>query len=208
MTRKKLTSTFAVLALLLTAIAPAASAQESQQDQPNEPHTEMVSVDLFYGGFTSDYTLFVGFTLEDACNDVPPLMAPAKVLERGDGTITLKARRIRNIDMFLYEWGGDAFDLIDTTCAAMFDDDPTTQPLQPIATGKGRVQITLAGLDSLDDTGGFHIRNSAWGRLRGEDGSRWRVHGRANFDLHEEGYPIGDPAEFQGLRVKQTRVGH
>ncbi len=205
MTRKKISSALAVLALCLTAMAPAASAQEPEQDMPDGLNVEMVSVDLFYGGFSSDYTLFVGFTPEDACNEVPPLMAPARVLERGDGTITLKTRRIRRVDMFLYEYGGDAFDFIDETCEAMFDDDPATQPLQPIAVGRGRVRITLAGLDSLGDIGGFHVRNTAWGRLRGEDGSRWRVQGHANFDLHEEGFLIGDPAELQGLRVKQTR---
>ncbi len=207
MIRKKIGSAFVVTALLMAAVSPAASADESQAGREGGHRVEMVPVALFYGGFTSDFTLFVGFTLEDACNDVAPLLAPAKVLERNDGTITLKARRIRNVDMFLYEYGGDAFDLIDAACEAIFDDDPTTQPLQPIANGHGRVQITLAGLEGLDDTGGFHIRNSAWGRLRGEDGSRWKVQGRANFDLAEEGFPIGDPAEFQGLRVRQTRQG-
>ncbi len=77
MTRKRISSVLAVLALFLTAIASAASAEQSQPGNENGPNVEMVSVDLFYGGFSSDYTLFVGFTLEDACNEVPPLMALA-----------------------------------------------------------------------------------------------------------------------------------
>ncbi len=202
---KKIGSAFVVMALFLATAVSAASADRTQQGNDKAFRSEMLPVDLFYGGLGNEFTLFVSFTAEDACNEVPAQMARARVRERSDGTLTVKTRRNRGIDLYLYEFDGDAFDFIDATCEAMFDDDPTTQPLQPIAVGKGWVKVKLSGLDSLDDTGGFHIRNTAKGKVTAEDGRTWKVRGNASFDLHEEGFPLGDPADFQGLRVKEIR---
>jgi len=205
---KKIGSALVVTALVLATAVPAASAHRSQDDKDKAPRVEMLSVDLFYGDFDSNIHLFAGLTAEDFCNGVTPQMAKARVSERGDGTLTLKTSKIRRVDLYLYWFdGGGGPELIDATCAAMFDDDPTTQPLQPFASGKGRVRITHSGLDSVDDTGGFHIRNSARGTVTSADGSRWKVRGRANFDLADEGFPIGDPADFQGLRIRKLRHG-
>jgi len=207
MIRKKIGSALVVTALVLATAVPAASAHRSQEDRDTGPRVEMLSVDLFYSTSYSGILLFAGFTAEDACNEVAPRMARAKVTERPDGTLKIKTGKIRGVDLYLYHFGGDPFQLIDETCAAMFDDDPTTQPLQPFAAGKGRVKIAHTGLDSVDDIGGFHIRNSARGTVTSEDGSRWKVRGRASFDLTEEGFPIGDPAEFQSLRIRKLRHG-
>jgi len=166
-----------------------------------------VPVDLFYGDPVNGPILFAGFTAEDACNEVPPRMARAKVFERSNGTLTVRARRIRGVDLFLYEFEGDPFELINATCEAMFDGDPTTQPIQPFAVGNGRVNITLHGLESLDDIGGYHVANTTWGTVTADDGTHWRVRGNASFNLDDEGFPIGDPADFQGLRVREIRHG-
>lgn len=45
--------------------------------------------------------------------------------------------------------------------------------------------------------------NVAKGKVTAADGTRWRVRGHADFDLHEDGYPLGDPADFQGLTVEE-----
>ncbi|MEE9417725.1 MAG: hypothetical protein V3V01_20775 [Acidimicrobiales bacterium] len=202
---KKLGTAFLVITLFAAIAVTTASADETQQGNDKAFRTEMVSVELFYGGLGNEFTLFVGFTAEDACNEVEESMARARVRERSDGTLTVKTRRIRGIDLFMYEFDGDAFDFIDQTCEAMFDDDPTTQPLQPVAVGKGWVKVKLSGLDSLDDIGGFRVRNTAKGKVTAEDGRSWKVRGHASFQLHEEGFPDGDPADFQSLRVKEIR---
>ncbi len=205
---KKIGSAFVVMGLVLGTAVPAASAHRSQEERDKAPRVEMLPVDLFYGDFDSNIHLFAGFTAEDACNGVTPRMAKAKVFERSDGTLTLKTGKIRRVDLYLYWFdGGGGPELIEATCAAMFDDDPTTQPLQPFAVGKGRVKMIISGLESLDDAGGFHVANTTRGKVTAEDGSQWKVRGRASLDIGEDGIPVGDPAEFQGLRIRKIRYG-
>ena len=160
----------------------------------------------FFYGFDGGYVLFTGATPEDLCYDTPPPLAPAKVFERRDGTFTVKARGIKGIDLFLYEFDGPAPALIGATCEALFDGDPATTPLQPMAVGTGTERLTIRGTEGPDDIGGFHVANSARGTVKSTDGTRWKVRGHASFDVGEDGVPIGEPSHFQGLRVRQ--IGH
>lgn len=205
MTRTKIATAFAVAALASAAAVPAASAGGSPPGNQNGFFADEATVDLFYG-FDSGYALFVGFTAEDACFGTPPPTVPARVFARADGTFTVMSHGRPEVDMYLYEFNDPPI-LIDETCAALFDDDPSTQPLQPIATGTGQVKFAITGIEGPDDMGGFHIVNSANGTVTAEDGTQWKVRGHADFDLGEDGVPIGSPADFQGLRVNQIKRG-
>lgn len=197
----KITTAFAVAALSAVSALPGAAAHSRHKDF----RIEMVPVHKFYGDFENGYALFAGLSPEDYCNDVAPPMAEAKVFERGDGTLKVKVHHANDVDLFLYEFDGPPPALIGATCDAMFDDDPATEPLQPLAIGSGRVRIIDSGLETLDAPGGYHASNSTKGKVTAADGRRWKVRGLANLDLEDDGFPIGDPVDFQSLKLRELR---
>jgi hypothetical protein len=203
MVSRKIATSIAVMSLVFVAAAPAASASGSDDDHDRSSAVEQIEVGFFYG--SDGYTLFSGAAPSDFCTE-NFTMAKAKVSERRDGTFTVKAKG-HNIPMYLFDFGGPAPALIDMACEALFDDDPSTNPLEPIAVGSGRVKIKDTGLAEFGATAGFHSFNVSRGTVRGEDGSKWRVRAWADLDIDENGFPVGNPAEFQSLSVKQVRRG-
>lgn len=203
MIRHKIATAFAVVTLVLVAAVPTASAAGSQGKHKGFDDA-MVPVDLFYG-FDTGFALFAGVTPEQICNGDEPPMVPARIFERKDGTFTIRSHGRPDVDLFLYEFD-DPPKLIEETCAAL-DNVPSTQPLQPIAVGTGKLKFAITGTEGPDDMGGFHIANSVNGIVSAQDGTHWKVRGYADFDLAETGMPIGSPADFQGLRVRQIKRG-
>jgi hypothetical protein len=139
--RKKLATSIAIVALVFVAAAPGASASGSDDDHDRESSIEQVEAGFFYG--SDGFTLFSGAAPSDFCSE-SFMMAKAKVSERRDGTFTVKAKG-HNIPMYLFEFGGPAPALIDMACEALFDEDSSTNPLQPIAVGTGQVKTEANG---------------------------------------------------------------
>ncbi|MDH3682525.1 MAG: hypothetical protein OEV40_21530 [Acidimicrobiia bacterium] len=152
----------------------------------------------FYGNFELGILLFTGGGVEEICNDAPEPVVLARVFERNDGTVVLRAYT-REMPFVLYYSELGAPEFIDQTCQALFDDDPETMPVQPFASGTGRFRERIVTTpDGVED----HF-NAVSGRATGPDGTTWKVRTWADFII-DNGVLIGDPAEFQGLSIRQV----
>ena len=148
----------------------------------------------FYGDFDADILLFTGPEVVDLCLGAPEPVIDARVHDRQDGGIALKAEA-RELPVVLYRSDLGAPEFIDATCTALFDDDPATVPVEPFAVG------TVGFTERIDVPGDGlpHHRNSVNGTATDTDGQLWKVRGTADFVIGEDGAPVGDPADFQGL---------
>lgn len=151
---------------------------------------------LFYGNFDEGVLLFAGATTEDFCNDIQPT-ATSRVFTHDDGSVEIEVDDVV-WPIHLYASPLGAPELIDETCMAMFDDDPDTLPVEPYATGEGQVQARI----EVAPDGTEHVVNSAEGSATSSDGTVWQVRGHADLQI-VDGVPVGDPAEFQGLSVRE-----
>lgn len=177
--------------LLLAGSTTAATAGPQGYDQ--QQHVE----DLFYGDFDLEILLFAGGTAEDTCNDNESTH-DARVFTRHDGSVDIKVDASEQ-PIYLYSTplGGPEF--TDATCEAMFDGDPDTVPLDPFAVGEGLVRMRIG----IAPDGTVHIVNSTVGSATSAEGTTWKVRGWADLMI-VDGVPIGDPTDFQGLRVRRT----
>lgn len=182
----------AVTIMMLSALVIAAQAQGSGGFD-EETHQE----GLFYGDFDQEILLFAGATTEDFCNEDEPIH-DARVFHRADGSVDIKVDASEQ-PIYLYSSPLGAPELIDATCEAMFDGDPDTVPLEPFALGDGLVRMRI----EIAPDGTAHVVNSTVGNASSADGTTWRVRGWADLMI-VDGMPVGDPADFQGLRVVQT----
>ncbi len=195
--RRTITIIAATISLLvgLGAVAQASGAGYSLQ--PYE-------AGFFYGDFDRDLLLFVGATAEDFaeawCNndDSGLPILDSHVFDRRDGSVDIKVNTTPQT-LYLYSSPLGAPELVIATCGALFDSDPDTVPLQPFAEGEGRIRVR----DEIAPDGTVHVVNSTVGAVSSADGTTWRVRGWADLMIGEFG-PIGDPADFQGLRVTRT----
>jgi hypothetical protein len=155
----------------------------------------------FYGNFEEGVLLFTGGGVEEICNEGPEPMVLARVFERRNGTTVLRANT-RDMPFVLYHSELGAPEFIDQTCQALVDDDPATTPVQPFASGTGRFRERIVTTpDGVED----HF-NAVNGRATGSDGTIWKVRTWADF-IVDNGELIGDPAEFQGLTIREIRRG-
>ncbi len=70
---------------------------------------------------------------------------------------------------------------------------------EPFAVGEGHMKLRF------DTTSGLpHIVNSSWGTVSSDDGVTWRVRGRADLMIGEDGAPTEDPSVFQSLQLVRT----
>ena len=152
----------------------------------------------FYGGFGAGVLLFTGEGGAEAiCNGEIEPMVSARVFERNDGSSLLKARD-RDLPFVLYHTDLDALAFIDQTCAALFDGNPETVPVEPFASGTGNFKERIRSTpDGVDD-----IFNGVNGFATSPDGTTWKVRTWADFVV-DNGVLIGDPAEFQGISIRQ-----
>lgn len=152
---------------------------------------------LFYANFDQEVLLFAGATTEDFCNgDLPTL--DSRVFSRRDGSIDIMVDAARQ-PIYLYSSPLGAPELIDATCEALLNGDPDTAPLQPFAEGEGLVRVRL----EVEPDGTVHVVNSTVGAASSADGTTWMVRGWADLMIVDD-VPVGDPSEFQGLRVTKT----
>lgn len=179
------------LALLATQVGPVQASPSGGEEQP-------FTVDLFYADFDLDVLLFAGARVEAFCDEIAP-NATAIVTTRRDGTVVTRARSGHQ-PIFLYTSPLGAPELVDATCAALADDDPTTVAPEPLATGEGRVRFRSVARPD----GTVEIVNQTVGTARSESGTTYRVRGRADFEL-VDGVPQGDPADFQFLALRSKR---
>jgi hypothetical protein len=101
--------------------------------------------------------------------------------------------------IYLYRSSLGAPELVDATCEALSDDDPDTVPLEPFAEGEGLVRLRR----EVAPDGTVHAVNSTVGAASSKDGATWRVRGWADLMIVDD-VPVGDPADFQGLRINRT----
>lgn len=149
---------------------------------------------LFYANFDEDILLFVGSTAEDFCNEVEPTH-DARVFHRSDGSVDIKVDASEQ-PIYLYSSELGAPELIEATCEAMNNGEPT---LQPFAEGEGLVRMRI----EIAPEGTVHVVNSTVGAASSTDGTTWRVRGWADLMIVDDA-PVGDPADFQGLRAVLT----
>lgn len=186
--------TIAVIATTLTMLGGLMTgAQASGAGFEEQPHVE----GLFYGDFDRDILLFAGATAEDFCTGDEPTH-DARVFDRSDGSVDIKVDTSEQ-PIYLYASPLGAPELIGATCDAMFDGDPNTIPLEPFAEGPGVVRMRI----QIAPDGTVHVVNSTVGTASSADGTTWKVRGWADLTI-VDGIPVGDPAEFQGLRAILT----
>lgn len=181
---------FTSAAMIGATMAPATASAEPQGYVQGE-----FPVGLVYGTFEEvgpNFTLLAGGTVEEFCPDDPG-SAPLRVFFRNDGSVDLKVND-KDQPVFLYEQTvGDAFDWIDSVCAALPAD-----PIAPFASGTADLKVRIS--DPGD--GPVDIFNSVNGELSASDGTRYRVRASADFVLGPTG-PEGDPAEFVSFDLKK-----
>jgi hypothetical protein len=152
----------------------------------------------FYGGFGSGVLLFTGEGgAEDICNQVPEPTVTARVFERNDGSVDLKVNA-QEVPFVLYDTELDAISFIEQTCELLFDGDDETMPVQPFASGTAKFKERISSSpDGVDE-----IFNGVNGFASSPDGTTWKVRTWADFVVDND-MLIGDPAEFQGISIRQ-----
>ena len=190
------TAALAASALLLVGLPTAASAAPAAADPQGYEEVDH-GIGRFYANFDEQVLLFAAGTAEDICNGVDEPTVPARVYERRDGGTDLKVTA-RDVPIFLYESPLGAPEFVDQTCGALFDGDPTTNPVPPFALGTASLKERIeAGPDGVEDHS-----NGVNGTATSADGTQWKVRTWADFVI-DNGVLIGDPAEFQGLAIHE-----
>lgn len=154
---------------------------------------------FFYGDFDEDVLLFAGATPAEWCGEDPGVPSVGTLAPKPDGTTVLRSID-RDVPLYLYSSDLGAPEYIGATCAVLFDGDPTTVPDEPFATGTGMVkQKVVEQGDGVER----HV-NSVVGRAWSPT-DRYVLKAWADL-MVVDGVPQGDPAEFQGLTVKEIRL--
>lgn len=187
---RTVTAVLAVCLLLAWTTAAALAAPPGYHEQNHD-------AGRFYANFEQDVLLYTGDGVESICTGAPEPTVPARVFHRKDGTVQLKVNA-REMSIVLYRSPLGAPEFIEETCTALFDNDPATVPVQPFATGTAnfKERITISP-DGVED----HV-NGVNGFATGTDGTKWKIRTWADFVI-DNGVLIGDPAEFQGLAIRQ-----
>lgn len=197
--RRKLFACLTALGLLAALALPAGA------DANGYFETEM-PVGYFYGEFGSglNLLLFVGGTAAEFCLDSPndPFLAEPgsgifRIFERQSGAVDIMANQ-QSQPIYLYEFDGEVPDLLFATCDALFDGDPSTNPVEPFASGYGNLKVRLG----IHPDGTVDVFNSVNGKVSASDGTQWKVHASADLTVVDD-VPVGDPADFVSIRVHQ-----
>jgi hypothetical protein len=190
------TAALAAAALLLVGLPTVAGAAPAAADPQGYEEVDH-GIGRFYGNFEAQVLLFAAGSAEDICNGGDEPTVPARVYERRDGGTDLKVTA-RDVPIWLYESPLGAPEFVDQTCGALFDGDPTTEPVQPFAHGTASLKERIeAGPDGVED----HW-NGVNGTATSADGTQWKVRSWADFVI-DNGVLVGDPAEFQGLAIHE-----
>lgn len=146
---------------------------------------------LFYGDLEGGILLFAGATPQEFCAGDEPIFS-TREFSRRDDTIDVMVDAAR-APIYLYASDLPAPVLVAATCAG------EASP-EPFAEGEGLIRMRR--VEDLLGAPKFAV-NSTVGTASSDDGTTWRVRGWADLEFGDDG-PIGDPADFQGLRVTMT----
>lgn len=187
--RRRGTIVAVIAATMVLGAAPAAMA--APPDQSGAVTRESLPIGLVY---EEDGIYVVGGPpFEQGCRDQGFAEPTFSFVNRGDGgqnvRFTYKGERI-----MVFE--GDypnVFALIGEACAAVLDDDPSTNPPEPIAIGTGRYSLN----ERIDRDGTLYGHNSLVGKVTTNDGRRVHLSAFAKYLIDET-----------GLNLQQLRVDY
>ncbi len=161
---------FGAMLLFLSAFAGPASAGPPGESG-NVERFEIEGVGLVYDN--GEYAVVTGPPFSEGCLGQGFPTTTTQVVNRGNGSFS-ETWRIKKIDVMVFEWEGDVFDLIGLSCEALANGEPL--PVEPIAVGEGRHSFKVSG-----DQNGVHVRNTLTARVMTADG--WaHVNTFASFD--------------------------
>lgn len=145
---------------------------------------------LFYGD--GEVLLFAGGTAVEFCNGDEPVHDARYRYPAGGGFImTVAPTEVHPLYLYRSDKGAPEF-LAEEVCGQA--DAP-----QPFAAGEGHMKLYF------DVTSGLpHIVNSSWGTVTTDEGETWRVRGRADLMIGEDGMPTESPDVFQSLQIVRT----
>ena len=159
-------------AVLLLAVLVAATTGPASARPPAESgNVERFEVEagLVYGD--GEYAVVTGPPFSEGCFGEGFPTTTAQGVSRGNGSFS-ETWRIKNINVMVFEWEGDPFDLIGASCEAL----PEIF-LEPIAVGVGQHSFKVSG-----DQNGVHIRNTLTAKVTTTDGRRAHLNTFASFD--------------------------
>ncbi len=197
--RALLATVAGALAVLALAASPAAAGLPPDDVDPQGYDIDTLSYLFFYDAPADGIVVTVGGPATAWCTG-DPSMVDGRTRVGVDGGFSGKVRAPEQ-SIFVYAFDGIAPQLVDETCAALFDGDATTEPVAPLATGEGRLKVT----ETVDTDGVVWLFNGVNGFAASPDGTQWKVRTWADFGITPDGDLIGDPAEFQGAMVTEIR---
>lgn len=197
--RSWLAAVATALVVLALAASPAAAGLPPDDVDPQGYDVDTLSYLFFYDAPADGIVVTVGGPATAWCTGEPS-MVDGRTRTGVDGTFSGKVRSPGQ-SIHVYAFDGIAPQLVDETCAALFDGDPATEPIAPIATGEGRLKVT----ETVDPDGVVWLFNGVNGFASSPDGTQWKVRTWADFGITADGELIGDPAEFQGAMVTEIR---
>lgn len=141
-----------------------------------EPPAESGAVERFEVGAglvysNGEHAVVTGPAFSEGCFGEGFPTTTVQSVSRGNGSFS-DTWRIKNINVMVFEWEGDVFDLIGASCEAL----PEVF-LEPIAMGVGQHSFKASG-----DENGAHIRNTLTAKVMTADGQRAHVNAFASFD--------------------------
>ena len=136
-------------ALLLAAIAVFLGAMPSAAAEPPSDSGVVTRSEAVIGLFVQadGYVVTVGPSMEEACTGQITSVVSMTDVMRPNGSQLLMENMQDEMRVYQAE---DLFsDVLLPSCAAIFDGDPTTGPVEPIAIGPGRVTVNVVFADDL-----------------------------------------------------------
>ena len=161
---------FGGMLLFLSAFAGPVSA--GPPDDSGNVERFVVDVGLVYDN--GEYAVVTGPPFSEGCFGEGFPLTTAQGVNRGNGTFS-ETWRIKNINVMVFEWEGNVFDLIGASCQLLAEEGKVF--LEPIAVGEGRHNFKVSG-----DQNGAHIQNTLTARVMTTDGQWAHVNTFASFD--------------------------
>jgi hypothetical protein len=161
---------FGGVLLFLSAFAGPVTARPP--DESGNVERFAVEAGLVYDN--GEYAVVTGPPFSEGCFGEGFPTTTAQSVSRGNDSFS-ETWRIKNINVMVFEWEGNVFDLIGQSCEAIVNGDPL--PAEPIAMGEGRHSFKVSG-----DQNGVHIQNTLTANVTTTDGQRAHVNAFASFD--------------------------
>ncbi len=161
----------AFAALLLAALPFAASAEADAPDQSGVVERGEGQQGFIY--WSDGYLAMVGEAIDFCVNPEPPTGPGGMTVSPGNGSLLEFSRS--NVPVTVYEYPGaggpddpiGGFMFLGQNCGAIFDGDPTTEPIEPVASGTVRLRSSFR----TDTDGVTHSINSLVGKVTTTSGS-------------------------------------